>query len=68
MMTKETTFHRLIILFIELVIISNIVTIKIFLIDRLIDDSPSAPVMFFGNIPMFMNDRGGLQFGMNPPQ
>ena len=29
------------------------------LIDRLIDDSPSAPVMFFGNIPMFVNQRGG---------
>lgn len=31
-------------------------------IDRLIDDSPSAPVMFFGNIPIFMNDRG-MQYG-----
>lgn len=30
--------------------------------DRLIDDSPSAPVMFFGNIPIFMNDRG-MQYG-----
>ena len=35
---------------------------KIVYIDRLIDDSPSAPVMFFGNIPIFMNDRG-MQYG-----
>ena len=35
---------------------------KIVYIDRLIDDSSSAPVMFFGNIPIFMNDRG-MQYG-----
>jgi hypothetical protein len=33
-----------------------------FNLDRLIDDSPSAPVMFFGNIPIFMNDRG-MEYG-----
>ena len=57
MMIKETIYHRLIMLFTELV--SKYLRFLSF-IDRLIDDSPQIPIMFFGNNSMFMNNYGGL--------